>query len=132
MKTFHAWRQESLGWMACLMDGGTVRRLSLPRRTKGEALASVGCPAGERARPAPASLARCLGRYFRTGVFRAAPAASPESATPFQRRVWRETARIPSGRTRTYGWIAGRVGRPGGARAVGRALGANPLPLFVP
>lgn len=50
----------------------------------------------------------------------------------FQCAVWREVARIPFGRTRTYGAIAERVGRPGAARAVGAANGANPLPLVVP
>jgi methylated-DNA-[protein]-cysteine S-methyltransferase len=39
---------------------------------------------------------------------------------------------IPFGQVRTYGWIAGQLGRPGAARAVGSALGSNPLPLIVP
>ncbi len=52
--------------------------------------------------------------------------------TDFQRAVWREVARIPYGATRTYGEIAARLGRPGAARAVGAANGANPLPLVVP
>lgn len=52
--------------------------------------------------------------------------------TPFQRAVWGAARAIPHGRTRTYGEIAAAVGRPGAARAVGQALGANPVPLLVP
>lgn len=51
---------------------------------------------------------------------------------PFQRRVLRCALRIPYGRTSTYGKIASAIGNPKAARAVGRALGANPLPLVIP
>jgi len=52
--------------------------------------------------------------------------------TPFQRRVWRAAQRIPYGRVRSYQWIADRVGGSRYARAVGLALGANPVPILVP
>jgi methylated-DNA-[protein]-cysteine S-methyltransferase len=50
----------------------------------------------------------------------------------FQRRVLRVALRIPYGRVTTYGEIAAAIGSPRAARAVGRALGANPIPLVVP
>ncbi|MDY6877681.1 MAG: methylated-DNA--[protein]-cysteine S-methyltransferase [Chloroflexota bacterium] len=50
----------------------------------------------------------------------------------FQRAVWAEVARIPYGATTTYGKIAQRMGRPRAARAVGAAVGANPLPILIP
>jgi O-6-methylguanine DNA methyltransferase len=50
----------------------------------------------------------------------------------FQRRVLLETCEIPPGETRSYAWLASRVGHPGAARAVGSALARNPLPLVVP
>ena len=53
-------------------------------------------------------------------------------ATSFQRAVWRTAAHIPYGRVRSYQWIAARLGKPQAARAVGNALGANPVPLFIP
>jgi methylated-DNA-[protein]-cysteine S-methyltransferase len=52
--------------------------------------------------------------------------------TTFQRAVWAEINHIPYGATTTYGQIAQRVGRPGAARAVGAAVGANPLPILIP
>jgi O-6-methylguanine DNA methyltransferase len=50
----------------------------------------------------------------------------------FRRAVLAETLRIPAGRTRTYGWLAAKVGRPRAARAVGRVMATNPLPLVIP
>jgi methylated-DNA-[protein]-cysteine S-methyltransferase len=52
--------------------------------------------------------------------------------TPFECSVWEQLRRIPFGETRSYGEIAEAIGRPGAARAVGRANGANPIPIVVP
>ena len=51
---------------------------------------------------------------------------------PFRRRVLGTLRRIPYGHTTTYGELARRAGSPRGARAVGGAVAANPLPLVVP
>lgn len=56
---------------------------------------------------------------------------APEG-TPFELSVWGELKKIPFGETRSYGEIAQAIGRPGSARAVGRANGANPIPIVVP
>lgn len=53
-------------------------------------------------------------------------------STSFQRRVWQTALRIPYGRARSYQWIASKVGGTRYSRAVGNALGANPVPLIVP
>lgn len=53
-------------------------------------------------------------------------------ATAFQWQVWERLQGIPRGQTRTYGEIAADIGRPGAARAVGRACAANPVSLVVP
>lgn len=50
----------------------------------------------------------------------------------FHRRVLKETLKIPYGRTRTYGWIAEKLGRPESYRVVLAALVANPLPIVLP
>jgi methylated-DNA-[protein]-cysteine S-methyltransferase len=53
--------------------------------------------------------------------------------TPFQQSVWHELLQIPYGTTVSYGEIARRMGRPpGAARAVGAAVGANPVPVVIP
>lgn len=54
------------------------------------------------------------------------------AGSPFQRRVWELIARVPYGRTTTYGALAREMGDPALARAVGRAVGANPLSIVCP
>jgi methylated-DNA-[protein]-cysteine S-methyltransferase len=48
------------------------------------------------------------------------------------RDVLRATSRIPYGQMSTYGTVARRIGRPTASRAVGRALGSNPIPIVIP
>ena len=50
----------------------------------------------------------------------------------FEQDVWRKALDIPRGEVRPYGWIAAEIGRPRAVRAVGTALGHNPVPLIVP
>ncbi len=52
--------------------------------------------------------------------------------TPFQAAVWSALTQVPYGRTVSYGELAAEVGRPSGARAVGAAVGANPVGIMVP
>lgn len=52
--------------------------------------------------------------------------------TEFQRTVLEATSRIPFGATLTYGELAERIDRPDASRAVGAALGKNPVPILVP
>lgn len=52
--------------------------------------------------------------------------------TDFERSVLMATAEIPSGQTRPYSWVARKIGRPRAVRAVGSALGRNPVPLLIP
>jgi methylated-DNA-[protein]-cysteine S-methyltransferase len=54
------------------------------------------------------------------------------SVAPFTRSVLETTARVPFGGTDTYSGIAAKIGSPRAARAVGNALGANPIPIVVP
>jgi AraC family transcriptional regulator of adaptative response/methylated-DNA-[protein]-cysteine methyltransferase len=92
-----------------------------------------------RARHPRASIRRDARLLRRAGgglrrVFAGADADLPLDvrATAFQARVWRELRAIPAGSTRSYGEIARRIGRPGSARAVGRACGSNPVALLIP
>jgi O-6-methylguanine DNA methyltransferase len=50
----------------------------------------------------------------------------------FETAVLRQTAEIPPGEVRPYAWVAAAIGQPGAVRAVGRALGRNPVPLLIP
>lgn len=80
-------------------------------------------------------LARSFQDYFGTGapIHEIPWHLMDESEwTPFQRQVYRAIALIPHGETRTYGWVAQRVGKGTASRAVGQALRANPLPILIP
>lgn len=55
-----------------------------------------------------------------------------DAVPEFHRRVYEIARTIPPGRTTTYGEIANRLGLPGSAQAVGRAMGRNPFPIVVP
>jgi len=55
-----------------------------------------------------------------------------QGGTPFQQSVWRALLAIPSGRTTSYGSLSRDVGRPAAVRAVGAAVGRNPLSVVVP
>jgi methylated-DNA-[protein]-cysteine S-methyltransferase len=78
-----------------------------------------------------AELRRQLAEYF-AGARREFELPLAPAGTPFERSVWDELRAIPFGETRSYGEIAAAIGRPGAARAVGRANGANPIPIVVP
>ncbi len=52
--------------------------------------------------------------------------------SPFELDVWHKALEIPRGEVRPYGWVAAEIGRPRAVRAVGTALGHNPVPLIVP
>ena len=79
-----------------------------------------------------AELVRSFQRYARgEGVSLDWPLDADE-ATPFQRSVWEFLRTIPRGEVRTYGQVAAAIGRTGGARAVGQAVGSNPYTISVP
>jgi methylated-DNA-[protein]-cysteine S-methyltransferase len=72
-----------------------------------------------------------LNEYF-SGTRRAFRLRLAPEGTPFQLAVWEALRAIPYGETVSYGELARGLGLPGGARAVGLANGANPLPIIVP
>ncbi len=86
----------------------------------------------------PASIARFLEKlksYFTRGE----PLGSipwefidSDGWSAFQKKVYRAVASIPHGETRTYAWVAMRIGTPAASRAVGQALRRNPIPVLVP
>lgn len=55
-----------------------------------------------------------------------------EGITPFRKRVYEELMKVPYGDLISYGDLAARAGSPGGARAIGNAMNANPFLLIVP
>lgn len=54
------------------------------------------------------------------------------AGTEFQKKVWTAISKIPKGKVLTYKELAKKIGRPLAVRAVGNAVGANPLPITIP
>ena len=74
---------------------------------------------------------RQLDAYFAGRRTRFDVPLAPEG-TPFQQRVWALLLRIPYGETVTYGWLAAQLDKPDAARAVGAAVGRNPISIIAP
>lgn len=52
--------------------------------------------------------------------------------SPFTQKVYKAILKIPKRETRTYQWVARKIGNPKAARAVGNALNKNPYPVIIP
>jgi len=123
-----------LGWAGVALSSTGIRYATLFHRTRDAAegeLRSAGATAG-----GGPEIERALGllRAYAAGEnadLDAFPVDLPE-CQPFQRKVWLALREIPRGETRSYGWLARRVDAPEAARAVGAAVGANPIPLWLP
>jgi O-6-methylguanine DNA methyltransferase len=92
--------------------------------------ARTGRPA-RRAERLPDRLAAAIARRLE-GDRRVRIDLDLRGRTEFERDVWLKALEIPRGEVRPYGWIAAEIGRPKAVRAVGTALGHNPVPLIVP
>jgi methylated-DNA-[protein]-cysteine S-methyltransferase len=75
--------------------------------------------------------AKALAAYFADGQ-RPLDLPLDATGTEFQRAVWRALCAIAPGTLTTYGEVARRVGRPAAVRAVGAAVGRNPISIVVP
>jgi methylated-DNA-[protein]-cysteine S-methyltransferase len=110
-----------IGWLGIRTDGLALTVIDILDARPGTA--------GE---PGPVALqvAEALGRYFAGEPAALRGLAVAPAGTAFQQRVWASLLRIPAGRTASYGDLARELGT--GARAVGGACRANPVPLVVP
>ena len=134
-ETFHGRLVKTArGWVAAAFSSKGLKALCLPRETAKKARDRV------RRNIAPHTLVfdgeapdlNAIERYFK-GETKSLPLKTDlEGATKFDLLVWKAARAIPYGETRSYGWVANRIGRPGAARAVGGALGRNPVPLVIP
>jgi len=121
------------GWCGLRRDEGGLTRVSLPAVQRDAAVAAVAGGAAEAlADPLLREAAALLVAYFAGERVAFDLPLDPRGVGPFGLKVLRACARIPHGATSTYGELARAAGSPGGARAVGQALGRNPLPVVIP
>ncbi len=126
--------QTDLGWIAVVGSDDGLTETTLPQSSPQQAIEQLGdATAGaERSDSRFDDLANRFRDYFRGGRQTFPDDLDLSSGTPFQQAVWRTARSIPYGETRSYGWIAAAIGRPRAARAVGQAMGSNPLGIIIP
>jgi len=127
-----------LGWAGIAASDSGVAMVVLPRKDK----KSVGRELNSRepgVRSSEGGAERIVNRavvllqkYFSGGPVAFDLPIDTRYYTAFQQSVWKAASAIPFGETRSYAWIAGRIRNPHAARAVGQALGANPIPVIIP
>jgi methylated-DNA-[protein]-cysteine S-methyltransferase len=117
--------------LVAVSDRGLVRLAFDPVHVLDDLAARIS----PRVLEAPARLdpvRRELDEYFEGRRRRFDMAVDLSLASGFRREVLEATARIPVGHITTYGALAARVGKPRAARAVGNAVGSNPVAIVVP
>jgi len=123
-----------MGWVGILGSEKGLLCITLPQRSAQEAQQQLGGSV-TYAIWAPHlfdDLIQRLRLYFSGRRVAFPDELDLSEATPFQRQVWEQTKLIPYGETRSYAWVAEQVAKPRAARAVGQALGSNPLAIIVP
>lgn len=125
--------ESPLGTLWVAWNGRGVSAVDLAEG-EAEAAARHEARSGRRAIPAgslPAPLADAVSRRL-AGERRVRIPLDLRGRSPFEIAVWTKALDIPRGEVRPYGWVAAEIGRPRAVRAVGTALGHNPVPLVVP
>ncbi len=129
----YAVSKTKIGWVGVGIADGTIcaTTLSPSREAALEELSSRG--ADEPAEPTEAAPFVDLVRRAAEGEHvDAQDIVRLVGGTTFQREVWNAMLSIPRGETISYSELAQRVGRPGASRAVGQAVGHNPIPVLIP
>ncbi|NOU09478.1 MAG: methylated-DNA--[protein]-cysteine S-methyltransferase [Nitrospira sp.] len=124
------------GWMGISESDKGIRSIVLPKRSKRAVESELRAESNEPVQQGESTRLEVARRQLldylagKRSTFEVPLDFS--QGTSFQRQVWRTLQRVPYGKLRSYQWIALRVGGPQYARAVGNAVGANPLPIVIP
>jgi len=126
----------SWGWFGLVGCHKGLCRTYLPRPSREELAGQIlaRMPDARFEKDLFAALQRAITAYFE-GACADLAGIVPlclDDLAPFSRRLLRACAKVPFGRTVTYGQLAEMAGSPGAARAAGQVLAANPLPLVIP
>jgi methylated-DNA-[protein]-cysteine S-methyltransferase len=128
--------QTPWGWMGVSETTKGINAVVLPKSSRQAVLSELKAgstellngPASPRLREARAQLTGYLAGRRRSFDL----SLDLSRGTSFQQKVWRTLRSISYGRLRSYQWVAVRVGGRQYARAVGNAVGANPMPIVIP
>jgi len=126
--------ETDIGWMAILGSPQGLMCVTLPLRSEAEAVRQFGNTVEQAIRSDEqfTDLVKRFKSYFCGGRPSFTDPIDFSGATAFQRAVWEAARQIPYGDTKSYGDIAEQIGRHGAARAVGQAMGRNPVAIIIP
>lgn len=127
MTVYYTHIDSPLGSLLLTSDGHSLTGLSMTRQKHAEPVQAHW----QRDQALFAAARSQLEAYF-AGQLQAFDLPLEPAGTVFQRAVWRALRDIPFGRTRSYGELAGHIGRAGASRAVGMANGRNPIAIIIP
>ena len=133
-KLYYAVVKTAVGWVGILGSTTGLKRITLPQHSEAEAQQQIGDSNDLTIIPSRIyeDLKERLVRYFNGHKVDFPDRLDLSATTAFQCDVWEITRLIPYGETRSYRWVAEQIGKPKAMRAVGQALGRNPLPVIVP
>lgn len=135
MKEAYFLFENELGWMGIRGFEGRLTRLVLPKPSRDDAKVALLAGAMHEAVETNfdfSGVAEQVLAYFRRVPVDFECLVELEGASDFDKAVWAAAREVGYGTTTSYGNIARRIGLPAGARAVGRALGRNRVPLIIP
>ena len=124
--------KSKLGWAGIAGSEQGLTRIILPKKDKKSAERELMSSEQVVSTSLPGKAVRLLQRYFSGAELVFDLPLDLRYYTTFQRAVWKAAAAIPYSETRSYAWIAKRIKNPLAARAVGQAMGANPIPIIIP
>jgi methylated-DNA-[protein]-cysteine S-methyltransferase len=123
-----------IGWIGLLGSSAGLLQATLPQPSHDEAFGMLGGRTNQASLSSEPfdDLVERLRSYFSGHRTTFPDNLDLSEATPFQREVWQVLRLIPYGETRSYAWVAESIEKPGAARAVGQAVGKNPLAIIIP
>lgn len=126
--------ETAMGWAGVALSEHGIRHATLFHRSREAALGELAAFGATEQPDSRAETVAALLRAYAAGdevSLDDYPVDLPP-CTDAQQAIWLALREIPRGETRSYGWLSRRVGRPTAARAIGAAVGANPIPLWLP
>jgi O-6-methylguanine DNA methyltransferase len=127
-------QESSLGYILLVAKNGRLFQLDMmagePHRIKKEI--AVAYPGSIDSEKPFRDIWKDIDRYFKGGKVEFRAEIDISDLRPFTQKVLKELMNIPYGELRSYGWIGKRLGYPSASRAVGQAVGRNPIPIIIP
>ncbi|MCL1885833.1 MAG: methylated-DNA--[protein]-cysteine S-methyltransferase [Dehalococcoidia bacterium] len=126
--------ETELGWVGLVATQKGLSQLTLPQTNEKETLSALNLSSDAIYTSADrlASAVSHIRDYFKGHPIYFNEALDLSAGSIFAQKVWNICRIIPYGQTRSYGWLAGQLGQPNAARAVGNSLGKNPIPIIIP